>query len=139
MDDRLAEFGSRAAAATRRASLDAALGSVTRALADAEVPCLLLKGAAVAGWLYESGEDRPYDDLDLLVGAGVAAPDRARLATLAGRVGLGEAGPGELAGHAARRAAAWRSYASWGSPPERSDAADAVHRGWARVWGELTG
>jgi hypothetical protein len=79
------------------------------------------------------------DDLDLLVGAGVAAPDRARLATLAGRVGLGDAGPGELAGHAARRAAAWRSYATWGSPPERSDAANAVHRGWARVWGELTG
>ncbi len=77
-------------------------------------------------------------DLDLLAGAGVAAPDRTRLAGLARSVGLDDAGPGELAGHAARRAAAWRSYATWGTPPERSDVADAVHRGWARLWGELT-
>ncbi|WP_331631768.1 dynamin family protein [Actinomycetospora sp.] len=79
------------------------------------------------------------DDLDLLAGAGLAAPDRAHLADLARRVGLADAAPGELAGHAARRAAAWRSYAAWGSPPARSDVADAVHRGWARLWGELTG
>jgi energy-coupling factor transporter ATP-binding protein EcfA2 len=77
-------------------------------------------------------------DLDLLAGAGVATPDRAGLAGLARRAGLDEAAPGELAGHAARRAAAWRSYATWGTPPDRSDVADTVHRGWARVWGELT-
>lgn len=76
------------------------------------------------------------EDLDLLAGAGLAAPDRTRLADLARRAGLADA---ELAGHAARRAAAWRSYAAWGSPPARSDVADAVHRGWARLWGELTG
>ncbi|MDL5155025.1 dynamin family protein [Actinomycetospora termitidis] len=45
----------------------------------------------------------------------------------------------ELAGHAARRAATWRAYATWGTPPDRSDVADTVHRGWARLWGELTG
>ncbi|MCD2192968.1 dynamin family protein [Actinomycetospora endophytica] len=78
-------------------------------------------------------------DLEVLAGAGVAAPDRSRLADLARRVGLADAGAGELAGHAARRAAAWRSYATWGTPPARSDVADAVHRGWARLWGELTG
>ena len=42
-------------------------------------------------------------------------PGPARLAALAGRVGLGDAGPGELAGHAARRAASWRSYGTWGA------------------------
>jgi energy-coupling factor transporter ATP-binding protein EcfA2 len=80
------------------------------------------------------------DDLELLARAGLAAPDRARLEALARRTGLdGSAGrPGELAGHAARRAAACRSDATWGSPPERADVAGLVHRGWARVWGELT-
>ncbi|WP_433800707.1 dynamin family protein [Actinomycetospora sp. CA-084318] len=46
--------------------------------------------------------------------------------------------PGDLTGHAARRAAAWRSYATWGTPPARADVAETVHRGWARLWGELT-
>ncbi|WP_308286099.1 dynamin family protein [Actinomycetospora soli] len=46
--------------------------------------------------------------------------------------------PGELAGHAARRAAAWRGYATWGTPPARADVAEAVHRGWARLWADLT-
>jgi hypothetical protein len=67
MDDRLVEFGRRAAATTRRATLDAALGRVARALVEAEVACVLLKGAAVAGWLYGPGEARRYEDLDLLV------------------------------------------------------------------------
>lgn len=78
-------------------------------------------------------------ELALLAGAGLATPDRARLGELARRVGLVDAGHAELAGHAARRAATWRSYATWGTPPARCDVADAVHRGWARVWGELTG
>jgi energy-coupling factor transporter ATP-binding protein EcfA2 len=78
------------------------------------------------------------DDLDLLTAAGFAAPDRTRPAALAARIGLDDAVPGELAGHAARRAATWRSYATWGTPPERSEVAAAVHRGWARVWVELT-
>lgn len=65
-------------------------------------------------------------DLDLLTTAG---PDLAR------RLGL--AAP-ELAGHAARRAALWRGYATWGTPPARADVAESVHRGWARLWGELT-
>jgi hypothetical protein len=78
-------------------------------------------------------------DLDLLAGARLADPDRARLTALAGRVGLGAAaGAGEVGGHAARRAAACRSDATWGSPPARADVAGLVHRGWARVWGELT-
>ncbi len=66
-------------------------------------------------------------DLALLA---APAPDLAR------RLGLG--GPGELAGHAARRAAAWRGYANWGTPPVRAEVAGTVHRGWARLWGELT-
>jgi hypothetical protein len=76
-------------------------------------------------------------DLDLLAGAGFAAPGGSWAAALAARAGLDDA-PGELAGHAARRAATWRSYATWGTPPDRADVAASVHRGWARVWGELT-
>ena len=82
--------------------------------------------------------DELAGDVDLLADAGVAAPERTRLAALAARIGLDDAVPGELAGHAARRAATWRSYASWGSPPDRSEVAATVHRGWARVWAELT-
>jgi hypothetical protein len=66
-------------------------------------------------------------DLDLLA---APAPDLAR------RLGL--TSPTELAGHAARRAAAWRGYATWGTPPARAEVATTVHRGWARLWGELT-
>lgn len=73
--------------------------------------------------------DLPADlgeELELLADPAAALPDRLGLA------------PGELAGHAARRAAAWRGYAAWGTPPGRADVAGAVHRGWARIWGELT-
>jgi energy-coupling factor transporter ATP-binding protein EcfA2 len=82
--------------------------------------------------------DELAGDVDLLADAGIAAPERTRLAALAARIGLDDAVPGELAGHAARRAATWRSYATWGSPPDRSEVAATVHRGWARVWAELT-
>ncbi|MEJ2869712.1 dynamin family protein [Actinomycetospora sp. OC33-EN08] len=70
--------------------------------------------------------DELAGELDLLVAPG----------PLPARLGVP---PTELAGHAARRAAAWRAVATWGTPPAQADVADAVHRGWARVWGELTG
>lgn len=42
-------------------------------------------------------------------------------------------------GEAARRAAHWRSVASWGSPPERAEVAHAVHRAHLLRWRASTG
>lgn len=36
-------------------------------LRTADVPSILLKGAAIATWLYQGGDVRPYQDVDLLV------------------------------------------------------------------------
>ncbi len=66
MDERLLAFGRRAAVATLPARLNAALSEAAQALASAGVRCLLLKGPAVAVWLYD-GETRWYRDIDLLV------------------------------------------------------------------------
>jgi hypothetical protein len=68
MDERLVGFGLRAAAATLPARLDAGLGEVVGALGEAGVGCVLLKGPAVARWLYGPGDARRYGDIDLLVG-----------------------------------------------------------------------
>jgi Uncharacterised nucleotidyltransferase len=50
--------------------LDAAAIEVTSAFERAGVSSRLLKGAAIASWLYDPGEERTYLDVDLLV-----APD----------------------------------------------------------------
>jgi hypothetical protein len=55
------------------------------------------------------------------------------------RIGRAGASVVELAGHAARRAAWWRAYGSWGSPRRIADLAHVVHRTYARLWRELTG
>jgi hypothetical protein len=68
MDERLVDFGLRAAATTRRESMDTGLSQVVRGLDEAGVVYVLLKGPAVAGWLYGAREARRYDDVDLLVG-----------------------------------------------------------------------
>jgi hypothetical protein len=47
-------------------AIDAMTAEVVRAFEDADIPSLLLKGPAVAQWLYPS-ESRPYGDADLLV------------------------------------------------------------------------
>ncbi|MDD7965616.1 dynamin family protein [Actinomycetospora lemnae] len=67
------------------------------------------------------------DEVDRLAGPG---PPDVRLA----RPG---AHPVELAGHAARRAAWWRAYGSWGSPRRIADLAHVVHRTYVRLWREL--
>ncbi|MDQ3569698.1 MAG: nucleotidyltransferase family protein [Actinomycetota bacterium] len=38
-----------------------------KALAQSDVPCILLKGPAIATWIYDEDELRPYRDIDLLV------------------------------------------------------------------------
>lgn len=68
MDERLVDFGLRAEAATRRASLEAAASQVAQELDETGVMCVLLKGPAVAGWLYTPEDARRYADVDLLVG-----------------------------------------------------------------------
>jgi hypothetical protein len=52
------------------------LGQSVRALHEAGIPVLLLKGAAVAAWYHRSFAARPMLDLDLLVPA-AQAPQRA--------------------------------------------------------------
>lgn len=47
--------------------LDRAAGVAVDHLEAAGIPSILLKGAAIATWLYGAGEVRPYLDVDLLV------------------------------------------------------------------------
>lgn len=54
------------------------------------------------------------------------------------RMGRPGADAVELAGHAARRAAWWRAYGSWGPPRRIADLAHVVHRTYVRLWRELT-
>ncbi|MGI8904714.1 MAG: nucleotidyltransferase family protein [Solirubrobacteraceae bacterium] len=56
--------------AARAIALDAALAEVAGALHEQGIRPLLIKGPAVASWLYDDPGERPYADLDLLV-----APD----------------------------------------------------------------
>ncbi len=71
MHDRLREFGVRAAAASLPAKLDAGLAEVAVAFQRAGIRSVLLKGPAVARWLYDPSDSRRYSDIDLLL----AAPD----------------------------------------------------------------
>ncbi|HEV2070899.1 MAG TPA: nucleotidyltransferase family protein [Acidimicrobiales bacterium] len=51
----------------RSLRLDYEAGVAVEHLRAAGVPSILLKGAAIATWLYQGGEVRPYQDVDLLV------------------------------------------------------------------------
>jgi hypothetical protein len=52
--------------AVRTLQLDRATIEIVQALTSSDVPCLLLKGASIATWLYPN-EFRPYVDVDVLV------------------------------------------------------------------------
>ncbi len=47
--------------------LDRFAGRLCASLDEATVPCILLKGPALAGWLYAESEARSYEDVDVLV------------------------------------------------------------------------
>lgn len=47
--------------------LDGMAADAVRCLKAAGIPSILLKGAAIATWLYDDGAVRPYKDIDLLV------------------------------------------------------------------------
>lgn len=51
----------------RSLMLDRAAAKAFESLESAGVPSILLKGAAIANWLYMDGSVRPYLDIDLLV------------------------------------------------------------------------
>ena len=53
--------------ATRRLALEAATAQVIGSLGARGVRTILLKGPALADWLYGGPDQRPYGDVDLLV------------------------------------------------------------------------
>jgi hypothetical protein len=53
--------------ALRNLSVDEVTGEVFRALRAAGIPSLVLKGPAIASWIYDPGEVRGYGDTDLMV------------------------------------------------------------------------
>ena len=61
------DASSRLAAAARTLAVDALSAEAIAALRDAGVRSILLKGPALARWLYDDGALREYDDCDLLV------------------------------------------------------------------------
>lgn len=54
-------------AVARSLLLDREAASVVTHLQEVGVPSILLKGAAIATWLYNDGSPRPYCDIDILV------------------------------------------------------------------------
>lgn len=54
-------------AAARSLAVDRVTAEVVTALDGASVPSILLKGPAIAGWLYRDAAPRPYGDSDVLV------------------------------------------------------------------------
>lgn len=54
-------------AAARRLQVDHAAGEAITALERAGIPCILLKGASIARWLFSAEDARTYSDCDLLV------------------------------------------------------------------------
>ncbi len=66
------------ASAARSLRMEMALERITAALAGRDVPCLLLKGAALGRTVYASPAERPVSDFDLLAPrASLAAAQRA--------------------------------------------------------------
>ena len=76
----LGDFMTRLRGIDQREELDAAAGDLLAAFTDIGVRALLLKGPVLSRVLYEPGEQRRYNDVDILVDP--AALDRAREAML---------------------------------------------------------
>lgn len=67
VDDSIQEMSDDFSLVARSLQLDHEAGVASEHLRAAGVPSILLKGAAIATWLYGNGEVRPYRDVDLLV------------------------------------------------------------------------
>ena len=72
----------RLAATAASLRIDAATAEVVRAFSAADVQCRVLKGPAIARWLYPADQPRGYVDSDLLVRPGDAEKAEAVLARL---------------------------------------------------------
>ena len=125
--DPAATRGKRLAPAVAALQLDLVAAEVITGLREAGVRPILLKGPALAAWLYE-GEFRPYGDVDLLVEEGRMNDAEAVLSELG--FGYGQPGWRELA-HSWKRPDGktvdlHRSLVGVGAPP-------------ATLWQELSG
>ena len=76
--------------------LDRAAAAAVEHLHQGGVPSILLKGAAIATWLYDNGEVRPYVDIDLLVSPAQFDTAKDLLSQLGYRPRLIGADPSEL-------------------------------------------
>jgi len=77
-------------------SVDLVTTEVVAALLDHGVHSILLKGPAIASWLYRNGDHRPYGDCDLLVSPDQKIPAQEVLVSLGFRYGYESLGPGAL-------------------------------------------
>jgi hypothetical protein len=84
-------------------AVDAVTANVVTALRRAEVASILLRGPAIARWLYGEGELRAYRDVDLLVEPGKRAEAEAILA----RLGLVHRQAGFAPGESVEHASEW--------------------------------
>lgn len=91
------------AAVVWRLVFDAALAEAVTALRGEGIEALLLRGPAIAEWLYDGGEEREYRDVDLLVPARDHAAAEAVLAGL----GYGEYLAGTRASERVVHATTW--------------------------------
>lgn len=71
-----------AARVARSLVLDRLGAHAAAALRAVDVDCIVLKGPAIGGWLYDEAEGRTYGDIDLLVRRSSLAPALAALADL---------------------------------------------------------
>jgi hypothetical protein len=71
--------GKRRAAAMWTLAVDVVTAEVVTAFDEAGVESILLKGPAIAAWLYEDPAGRPYMDTDLLVGPAATGAARTAL------------------------------------------------------------
>jgi len=70
------------ASAARLLLMEMAAGEAVRRLGESGIDCILLKGPAIARWLYEESEVRPSRDVDLLVRVADVAPATVALGEL---------------------------------------------------------
>jgi hypothetical protein len=96
--------------AARLLAIDAQTGEALRQLDEARVPAVLLKGPAIARWLYDRPDERRYIDVDLLIPAADEPAAGSALRGLGYRPdpGVGHADPGVAVNHVWLRDAAER-------------------------------
>lgn len=85
-------------------SVDRLTAELVRAFDAREIPCILLKGPAIAHWLYGDGSVRPYADCDLLVASHHIPGAQALLSDLGFRDTASPLGHPRLESHAWERA-----------------------------------